>query len=465
MNSGKGYQLAFYMNQTEFQKDVSALTNRIQFLVVINIILCIMLILFSIMFNYKSIWEVIAKIRRYDQSPNKDDNEMEYILKAFTGQIDEKNKLKLKVYEQHIMIYDSLIEKLLLGQSVSDNDIGMLKNEKLYCFVVNINSKDATDIDTIISQNKIDGEIYAIEMYSDNYLTFVCFCDNPSFPTRNRILQKIYTLLDSEKIDMGISSLYYRKEQLCLAYLESSKNLSNNEKKIIKGDHSSDLADNSGGVFKASNTIARLTNALKTGDDYAVKYAREAFRKINDASATAALATQRYQCFQVLELYRRIAEELDIKMDVVHLSYILNMSSIDVISNEFCKMINLLCHRRQKAILEKEDITYVKLMSFINSNYTNPLFGLDTIADHYGMSIYTASRMVKNMIGINLRKYINNKRIEYAKDLLLATNQSISEIAERVGFSSASYFIRVFKQNVNNTTPYSFRNHKALSDR
>lgn len=44
-----------------------------------------------------------------------------------------------------------------------------------------------------------------------------------------------------------------------------------------------------------------------------------------------------------------------------------------------------------------------------------------------------------------LKEYINSKRIEKAVELITSTDLSMDEISQRVGFSSAAYFSKVFK--------------------
>jgi AraC-like DNA-binding protein len=54
------------------------------------------------------------------------------------------------------------------------------------------------------------------------------------------------------------------------------------------------------------------------------------------------------------------------------------------------------------------------------------------------------SRLFKEQTGIRPLQYIQNKRIERARLLLLTTNHSIQKIAEMVGLSNISYFSRLF---------------------
>ena len=58
---------------------------------------------------------------------------------------------------------------------------------------------------------------------------------------------------------------------------------------------------------------------------------------------------------------------------------------------------------------------------------------------------------------VSFYKYVNQKRIAIAGDLLLNTNLNITEIALQSGFGSISAFIRMFKL-INGCTPTEFRN-------
>ena len=52
--------------------------------------------------------------------------------------------------------------------------------------------------------------------------------------------------------------------------------------------------------------------------------------------------------------------------------------------------------------------------------------------------------------------YIANKRIDFAKELLLNTNLSVKELSEVLAYKSASHFIKVFKQ-ATGTTPLNYK--------
>lgn len=106
--------------------------------------------------------------------------------------------------------------------------------------------------------------------------------------------------------------------------------------------------------------------------------------------------------------------------------------------------------KEQQKALKKEILQYLEM------HYLDSDLGLIKVADEFRISNYTLSRMFKNQIGVGFTDYVNAKRLEYAKELLLTTTYSVKEVAMKAGFSSETYFYKMFKANVG-MSPANFR--------
>lgn len=71
---------------------------------------------------------------------------------------------------------------------------------------------------------------------------------------------------------------------------------------------------------------------------------------------------------------------------------------------------------------------------------------IDEIIKDIPLSKYHFIRVFKRMMGITPYQYLTNYRINSAKILLRTTDLSVSEIADRCGFSDTSNFIAQFKK-------------------
>jgi len=69
------------------------------------------------------------------------------------------------------------------------------------------------------------------------------------------------------------------------------------------------------------------------------------------------------------------------------------------------------------------------------------------------------SKIMKEEIGFTLHQYIIYNKIVNAKKLLISTNLSIEVIAWKVGFSSTSYFVKMFHRETGKT-PKQYRAKK-----
>ena len=96
-----------------------------------------------------------------------------------------------------------------------------------------------------------------------------------------------------------------------------------------------------------------------------------------------------------------------------------------------------------------------KAKQYVHENMTRDL-RLADVAKECGVSKYHFSRIFKAITGRSLKCYINEKRIEKAKDLLMNTDLSVTEICYMIGFNDLSYFDRVFHRFVG-TSPSRYR--------
>ena len=76
---------------------------------------------------------------------------------------------------------------------------------------------------------------------------------------------------------------------------------------------------------------------------------------------------------------------------------------------------------------------------------------LEDVADASGLSPNYLNSLFRKKKGISIQKYICSKRIEAAKNMLLYSDYSETEISEFLAFSSPSHFIRVFRKHTGMT--------------
>ncbi len=92
---------------------------------------------------------------------------------------------------------------------------------------------------------------------------------------------------------------------------------------------------------------------------------------------------------------------------------------------------------------------------FIHSHYSEPIT-LEAIAQKLRYSVPYLSKQFKQQTGYSPIDYLIRVRLDKAKALLMRTEASLQAIAEGVGYSDLSYFIRAFKKHTG-VTPGQFK--------
>jgi len=96
-----------------------------------------------------------------------------------------------------------------------------------------------------------------------------------------------------------------------------------------------------------------------------------------------------------------------------------------------------------------------QIRTYIDTNI-DKIFSLDDLTDYLHTNKTTLIDTFKTMFGLTPMRYVNHRRMEIAKDMLLHTKMSISEISSCVGFQSIHYFSKAFKEH-EGISPLNFR--------
>ena len=92
---------------------------------------------------------------------------------------------------------------------------------------------------------------------------------------------------------------------------------------------------------------------------------------------------------------------------------------------------------------------------YICSHYTSEL-SMQDVAKAMNYSEAYFCKLFKQCFKVNFSAWLNEFRVEKAKEMLLHTRMSIREISLACGYTDANYFARVFKR-ITGKTPSEYR--------
>ncbi len=102
-----------------------------------------------------------------------------------------------------------------------------------------------------------------------------------------------------------------------------------------------------------------------------------------------------------------------------------------------------------------------QIVEYINQNFADTSLCASAIADAFRISEKYVFQLVKNSCGETLNMHLCTLRINEAIRLLQTTTLSVSEIAQRTGFTSANSMYKVFIR-IKGISPSSYRPSKSL---
>lgn len=119
------------------------------------------------------------------------------------------------------------------------------------------------------------------------------------------------------------------------------------------------------------------------------------------------------------------------------------------------KISQVTLHISAPAVQQQAPQECIAIKEFIDASYSQPIT-LDDLAALSHHSKYYMCHSFSKAYGISPMKYLLEKRILTAKELLSTSDYSVAQVSEMTGFSSSAYFSQIFKRRTG-LSPREFR--------
>jgi len=138
-----------------------------------------------------------------------------------------------------------------------------------------------------------------------------------------------------------------------------------------------------------------------------------------------------------------------------------NESGAAEIGSRIIESLILLIRDRSCAEFGEESIRKTQIQNvllYLHKNFKNEI-SLEKLAAQSNFSPHYLSQLFHAETSCTITQYVTKLRLEYAKNLLYATDHSITEICTKCGFRSFAHFLRCFKASYG-TSPSKYRRLK-----
>lgn len=106
-------------------------------------------------------------------------------------------------------------------------------------------------------------------------------------------------------------------------------------------------------------------------------------------------------------------------------------------------------------LFKNQDITFKNFLNILEENFHRPE-GVNYYAEKLFMSPRNLNSITQNILQQSVSEIIETRKLIEAKNLLISSNKTISEIGFELGYSDKAYFTSVFKKK-SGQTPTEFR--------
>jgi len=440
--------------------------------------------------NYTPIVDIMNilsndKIHQGDSKKHSGNNEYKYIMDSIQTAISEKKEINEKLKEQYSELKLNFLNKLILGENLkqlptqeilSSMDIRFISDSftvMLICFdgiekdfteAENEKTREDYKLMQFIIQNVFEElvrrkhEGYIINM-NKMQACLVNFGENVSSQGEDELLaiaseaQEFILKHFKISITVAVGRPHQTLYGIHKSYEEALKAI---EYRIVMGQGKvifyRDIKASEKKYYYPLEVEQRLVNCVKAGDFENTKEIVDDIFKKNFQLGSPSVLIAKCLMFDLTSTMIKIFKEIEGGNEdnsFENKNQVEDLLSCETILEMKAHLLNILkdvCKFVEDETSNGDNRFGKKAMVFIDKNYSNLNLGLKLVAEHFEITTPYVSKLFKEQTGEGILDYINKRRVQEAKRLLLDKNISISEAAIQSGFLSSNSFIRTFKK-------------------
>lgn len=258
------------------------------------------------------------------------------------------------------------------------------------------------------------------------------------------------------KIDdnfFNIHKLYYDANSIffhrmiyghgCIVFIEDPEDTLSPSDYVFPSDQEKLISE-----YLVALNLEQVKNAYNQIIDYATGYSYTILR-----FTLTHLAFSISNTVSVIEKNSGINIDCNIDAFINNLSY---LETLEEVNTLFYNLFDDIVSKLEIKTKIKHEKTVEKAISIINDKYMDQNLSAQYLSDLLNISPVTLGRFFKAYTSKSIPDYINEVRMNKAKQLIANDNISINEIVEKTGYSNIQYFYKVFKKTFH-VTPSEMR--------
>ena len=409
----------------------------------------------AVYINYRPIMQLVRSIIN-KQGNIGIDSEIGTITRAFDQISHAFDQMEEYVSEQRIMLMDYFLGNLLYGIPIPQADAERLDislHGGSFCVLavsdLKMNTQEREQLAGHIML-KCNIHVYITDILYKNHMVLICVLKDDDLSKPVRELKQYLHSKYSLPYQVGAGHIVHQLDDIRKSYmnaLHAMESISINPDaadsglSFDEGYPSEDIM-----LFLQYVQMGELENALRTLDSILQYIANE----------IETVLLQRYMYYDILIAYIKCLKQMKYPLGRKETTDLLSNSNAKELYEALSASVKLVCESVAHNAGDMDDSLQKDILDYINENFTDPDICRTQVADKFGISIYSLSRLFKDIVGIGFKEYISAKRMELSRQLLLTSDKSIVKITADIGFDDPDYFSKLFKASYG-VTPSKFR--------
>lgn len=361
----------------------------------------------------------------------------------FSGHLEEKAKILNILLPEHYYHMVGIV----------------IENHEIFLEQGAINDKDLLKFTLLNILDEILQDTRYQYVYSDNegHLYFMYWSKMERSKIDEVFINNLEKFLDTIRflkipISICISKKYYSISEL----IESTKEVKRmyqdsfyDSHELIYGKEKRDFNEAYSNDYQVH--VSNFITNLRSGNKITIIH-----------SLDTLLHTMQVHCCKP-SIVKRILDDLLVEMRVEFGKLNINIDNKYLAANNFAgyqyalqQLIDLYINYLEMKGNKPKRNEISKVLSYIEEHIQERIT-CEEMAAYVNMSRSYFSRLFKQETSKSFSDYVLNRKIEYAKDVLIHTNSTVEEVSEKVGFDTVSNFYRMFKK-ITGKTPKQIRN-------
>lgn len=454
---------------------------------VFGFLICVGYLILAYFFTnrYSSPFEEIRLLVGKDRKEGK--NEAEKIVSGVVDLLGERNGYMQQVHNMSPYASQGILHSLILGSDGESGnkefltDFVQLKRVFFLAAMVDLyfgekwskdEAKKAVKAISLLAEQESDEEFKILSYKKDSFHVYLIFNSNNG----ERLEDKLYEFFDKMKktldsrcmVTVGADEVKEELEEISVscdnAMLALEKILWEGRGAIYFHDPQSDCSMN---YYFPKDGVKQLTKGMKDRDRESIRHFFKEIEKKNQMEFDNSVYAGK---LLLSELYVTVAKAMQAIWDqcgipLRRVDVCPPYRTMDEVIEYYSNLIEGLFIEvdHSEELREEYFQNESELIEYINKNDKNPDLSLTQIADHFSVSSKYVTALVKKRFGMTYLKYVQERRISYAIDLLKNSSLPLEKIAEECGYTNMLTFRRNFKA-IMACNPSDFRGEKTTEE-